>query len=100
MQLGSGAWQIAAHRGLAMTAALLLDAGTLFVNQAAIQSIFVVGAACQTRGASLTRWTDALVGGAVALRRRHRGAGRALRRPREQAAVVLAQVSALLRGAG
>lgn len=98
-QVGSGAWQIALVVALAMTAALLLDAGTIFVNQAAIQSIFVAALLPGT-GESLTRWSDALVGGAVALVAATVVPSAPLRRPREQAAVVLEKVSTLLRGAG
>ncbi|MCM3514660.1 MULTISPECIES: aromatic acid exporter family protein [Nocardioides] len=96
--LGGGAWQLGLIVALAMTAAVLLDAGTLFVNQAAIQSIFVV-ALLPGSGASLTRWTDALIGGGVALVAATVVPAAALRRPREQAAVVLRKVAELLRGA-
>ena len=98
IQLGSGAWQIALIVGLAMTAALMLDAGTLFINQAAIQSIFVVALVPGT-GESLTRWTDALVGGGVALLAATVVPAAPLRRPREQAATVLGKVSGLLQAA-
>ena len=98
LNLGSGAWQIGLVVGLAMTAAVFLDAGNLFVNQAAIQSIFVAALVPST-GASLTRWTDALVGGAVALVAATAVPAAPLRRPRQQAAVVLAKVAELLRGA-
>ncbi|CAN5538247.1 aromatic acid exporter family protein [soil metagenome] len=96
--LGSGGLQIMLVVGLAMTAALMLDAGTLFVNQAAIQSIFVAALVPGT-GDSLTRWTDALVGGAVALVAATLVPAAPLRRPREQAAAVMEKVAALLRGA-
>lgn len=98
LNLGSGAWQIALVVGLAMSAAVLLDAGNLFVNQAAIQSIFVAALVPGT-GASLTRWTDAVVGGAVALVAATVVPAAPLRRPREQAAVVLGKEAELLRGA-
>ena len=45
---------------------LLLNAGTLFVTQAAVQGIVVVTFAAAP-GYALTRWVDALIGGAVAL---------------------------------
>lgn len=96
--LGSGAWQIALVVGLAMTAAVLLDAGTLFVNQAAVQSLFVAALVPGT-GESLVRWSDALVGGAVALVAATVVPSAPLRRPREHAGQVLAKVAALLRGA-
>ncbi len=97
LQLGSGAWQIGLVVGLAMTAAVLVDAGTIFVNQAAIQSIFVVALFLDT-GQSLTRWTDAIVGGAVALVAATVVPSAPLRRPRDQAAVVLEKVGELIRG--
>ncbi|MCW2815227.1 MAG: hypothetical protein JWN84_2682 [Nocardioides sp.] len=96
--LGSGAWQIALIVGLAMTAAVLLDAGTLFVNQAAVQALFVAALA-PGAGDSLLRWTDALVGGAVALVAATVVPSAPLRRPREQAGAVLAKVGELLRAA-
>ena len=96
--LGAGWWQLGVIVGLAMTVALLLDGGALLVNQAAIQSVFVVALLPGT-GASLTRWTDALVGGAVALVAATLVPAAPLRRPREQAAVVLRKQAQLLRGA-
>ena len=49
-----------------MTAALLLDTGAIFVTQAAVQSI-VVATLVPDPGAAFIRWTDALVGGLVAI---------------------------------
>ncbi|MBZ5734447.1 FUSC family protein [Nocardioides sp. TRM66260-LWL] len=96
--LGAGAWQLGLIVGLAMAVALLMDAGTLFVNQAAVQSIFVVALVPGASGA-FTRWTDALVGGAIALVAATVVPAAPLRRPREQAAVVVRTVARLLRGA-
>ncbi len=98
-QTGSGAWQIALIVGLAMSAAVLVDAGALFVNQAAVQSIFVVALVVPGAGASFIRWTDALVGGLVALVAATVVPAAPLRRPREQVALVLDTVATLLRGA-
>lgn len=98
LNLGSGFWQIGLVVGLAMSAAVLLDAGNLFVNQAAVQSIFVAALVPGT-GASLTRWTDAVIGGAVAMVAATVVPAAPLRRPREQAAVVLGKEAELLRGA-
>ncbi len=97
LQLGSGAWQIGLVVGLAMTAAVLLDAGNIFVTQSAIQSIFVVALFLDT-DQSLTRWTDAVIGGAVALVAATVVPSAPLRRPRNQAAVVLEKVGELIRG--
>ncbi|MCW2852857.1 MAG: hypothetical protein JWM84_2521 [Nocardioides sp.] len=98
IQLGSGAWQLVIIVGLAMTTAFLLDGGPLFVTQAAVQSI-VVSTLIPDPGAALTRWTDALVGGAVALVAATVAPAAPLRRPREQAALVMGKVADLLRAA-
>lgn len=96
--LGSGWWQLVVIVALAMSLALLLDGGQLFVNQAAVQSI-VVATLVPDPGAGLVRWTDALVGGAVALVAATIVPAAPLRRPRKQAAVVVRKISALLRAA-
>ena len=97
--LGSGAWQLTLIVGLAMSTALLLDAGAIFVTQAAVQSI-VVSTLLPDPGAAFTRWTDALVGGSVALVAAAVVPRAPLRRPRERAAVVARKISQLLRAAG
>lgn len=99
MQLGVGWWQLALIVGLAMSTAFLLDGGQLFVTQAAVQSI-VVSTLIPDPDAALTRWTDALIGGAVALVAATVVPAAPLRRPREQAALVVRKISALLRTAG
>ena len=97
--LGSGWWQIGLIVALAMSAAFLLDGGQLFVTQAAVQSI-VVASLVPDPGAAFTRWTDAVVGGVVALIAATVVPAAPLRRPREQAAVVMRKIAALLRAAG
>ena len=94
--IGSGWWQLVLVVGLAMTSAFLLDGGQLLVTQAAVQSI-VVSTLIPDPGAAFTRWTDALVGGAVALVAATVVPAAPLRRPREQAAVVVRKIEALLR---
>lgn len=96
--LGSGAWQIAVVVALAMSVAFLLDGGQLMVTQAAVQSI-VVTTLIVSPGGALTRWTDALIGGGVALVAATVVPAAALRRPREQAARVLRKEADLLRAA-
>lgn len=98
-QIGTGAWQLTLIVGLAMSTAFLLDGGQLFVTQAAVQSI-VVSTLTPDPGAALTRWTDALIGGAVALVAATAVPAAPLRRPREQAAVVMRKIAGLLRAAG
>lgn len=96
--LGSGWWQIALVVAIAMSVAFLLDGGQLMVTQAAVQSI-VVSTLIVNPGDALTRWTDALIGGAVALVAATVVPAAALRRPREQAARVLRKEAELLRAA-
>ena len=96
--LGGGAWQITLIVALAMCIALLLDAGQIFVTQAAVQSIVVI-TLLPNPGAGLTRWTDALIGGAVALVAATVVPQAPLRRPRRQAAVVVHKIAELLRAA-
>jgi uncharacterized membrane protein YgaE (UPF0421/DUF939 family) len=94
--LGRGPWQITVMVAAAMVVALLLDASPLLLNQVAIQSLVVVTVLPQEDAAFL-RWTDALVGGAVALVAASVVPRAPLRRPREQAAVVVRRITELLR---
>lgn len=94
--IGSGAWQLALIVFGSMSVALLLDAGTVFVNQAAVQSIVIAALVPGADGAFL-RWTDALIGGAVALVAATVVPAAPLRRPREQAARVATTIGGLLR---
>lgn len=96
--VGTGWWQLALVVTLAMSTAFLLNAGSLFVTQAAVQSI-IVATLLPHPGQALLRWTDALVGGAVALVAAAVVPAAPLRRPREQAAVVVRKIASLLRTA-
>lgn len=93
--LGRGVWQITVMVAASMVVALLLDASALLVNQAAIQSLVVV-TVLPNPGLAFVRWTDALVGGGVALLAATVVPQAPLRRPREQAAVVMRKVAELL----
>jgi uncharacterized membrane protein YgaE (UPF0421/DUF939 family) len=97
--IGSGGWQLTIIVALAMSTAILLDGGQLFMMQAAVQSI-VVATLIPDPSAALTRWTDAVVGGLVALVAATVVPAAPLRRPREQAARVVRKVEELLRAAG
>ncbi len=97
--IGSGWWQLTIIVALAMSTAVLLDGGQTFMMQAAVQSI-VVSSLVPDPGAALTRWTDAVIGGGVALVAATVVPAAPLRRPREQAARVVRKVAALLRAAG
>lgn len=94
--IGSGGFQIALIVAAGMSIALLLDAGQLLLIQAAVQGI-VVAALAPAPGDAFLRWTDALVGGAVALVAATVVPRAALRRPRDRAAVVVRKVAELLR---
>jgi uncharacterized membrane protein YgaE (UPF0421/DUF939 family) len=97
--LGTEAWVIILVVALAMSVAMLLDSGQVFLIQAAVQSI-VITALKPAPGQALTRWTDALIGGGVALVAATVVPAAPLRRPREQAAKVLRKVRDLLQAAG
>jgi uncharacterized membrane protein YgaE (UPF0421/DUF939 family) len=94
--IGTGTWQISVVVALGMSVGLLANGGALFVTQAAVQGIVVVTLVA-TPGYSLTRWVDALVGGLVALVAATVVPRAPLRRPREQAAVVVRRMAGLLR---
>jgi len=96
--IGSGGWQMVLIVAVGMSVALLLDAGQLLVTQAAVQGI-VVAALAPAPGGAFIRWTDALIGGAVALVAATVVPRAPLRRPREQAAVVVHKIAELLRTA-
>jgi uncharacterized membrane protein YgaE (UPF0421/DUF939 family) len=95
---GSGIWQIAVVAMTAMSIAVLFGQGTLLVSQAGVQSIIVTTLLVQP-GQGLSRWLDAVVGGSVALLAATIAPASPLRRPRAQAAVVLAELSAILASA-
>lgn len=98
LNIGTGAWQLTLIVALAMSSAFLLDGGQLLVTQAAVQSI-IVATLIPDPDAGFTRWSDALVGGAVALVAATVVPAAPLRRPREQAAVVARKIARLLRAA-
>lgn len=95
---GTGAWQIAAVVAVAMSLALLVGGGPILVTQAGVQGI-VVAALAPTPGQAFTRWTDALIGGGVALVAASIAPQAPLRRPRVAAAEVARKISELLRRA-
>jgi len=96
--IGTGGWQVTVLVAMAMSIALLLNGGTLFVTQAAVQGIVVVTFAAAP-GYALTRWSDALIGGAVALVAAAVVPRAPLRRPSQQAARVVRRIATLLRAA-
>lgn len=65
--IGTGTWQITLVVVLAMAAALLVGAGILLVNQAAISAILVITLPGVGQGGTVDRLFDALIGAGVAL---------------------------------
>ncbi len=94
---GQGGWQIVVVVAVAMSAAVLLDAGVLFIGQAAVQAIVVTTLLPLDGG--LSRIVDAFIGGAVALVAATLVPGAPLRQPREEAAKVTSELARLLRSA-
>ncbi len=92
-----GSWQIVVVVATAMSAAILLDAGQLFISQAAVQAIVVTTLLPLDQSAS--RILDAVIGGAVGLLAATIVPGAPLRRPREEAAKVTLELARLLRSA-
>ncbi|MGL5810602.1 MAG: FUSC family protein [Nocardioides sp.] len=95
LSIGSGWWQLALIVASAMAVAVAIDGGQLFVAQAAVQGIVVV-ALLPDSGESFVRWTDVLIGGAVALVAATVVPGAPLRKPRDYAARVLRKEAELL----
>ncbi|WP_270887891.1 FUSC family protein [Pedococcus sp. 5OH_020] len=92
---GSGLWQIVVVVVLAMSVAALLGAGLLLTTQAGVQSVIVTTLIADP-GQSFTRWLDAVVGGVVALLFTLVVPAAPLRRPRQQASLVVQEISAIL----
>lgn len=93
---GSGAWQIVVVVVLAMSIAALLGAGLLLTTQAGVQSV-IVTTLVAAPGQAFTRWLDAVVGGLVALVFTLVAPAAPLRRPRQQAGVVVRELAGILR---
>ena len=95
---GTGAWQIAIAVFIAMSVALWLGARTLMVMQAGIQAAVVVTLLPGVEP-GLARWSDALLGCAIALAFALVAPTTPVQRPRHQAAAVLTEVGETLRAA-
>ncbi|WP_113704767.1 FUSC family protein, partial [Nonomuraea lactucae] len=65
--IGSGPWQISLVVVLAMSTAVLLDSGTLFMVQAGASAVLVTALLPGNGSGGLDRMLDALTGGAVAI---------------------------------
>ncbi|WP_255574534.1 aromatic acid exporter family protein [Austwickia sp. TVS 96-490-7B] len=93
--MGAGYWQLAVVVALAMSAATLLDAGVGMTATAGIQSA-VVTILVPPAGQAFLRWTDAVIGGVVALAAATITPTSPVRAPRLKAAAALREVSEVL----
>jgi uncharacterized membrane protein YgaE (UPF0421/DUF939 family) len=94
--LGGGAWQMALVVVAAMSIAVVVSSGQLLVMQAGVQAVFIV-AFVATTGEGISRWLDALVGGAVAIVIGAVAPTAPIGRPRRQAARTVRHVADVLR---
>ena len=92
---GSGVWQIAVVAMTAMAIAVLCGAGTMLVTQAGVQSV-IITTLVAPQDVAVSRWLDAVVGGCVALLAATITPASPIRKPRAQAAVVVAELSGIL----
>lgn len=93
---GGGYWQLAVVVVVSMSAATLLDAGVGMTATAGIQSA-VVTILVPPPGQAFLRWTDAVIGGVVALLAATITPASPLQRPRRHAAVVVEEIGFILR---
>ncbi|MBD8079787.1 FUSC family protein [Cellulosimicrobium arenosum] len=94
--IGSGWWQVSVVLAISALAARFLDRGVMLTTQAGVQSIVIVGLPAVATGGPLGRWTDALVGGAVALVVAALTPGDPRRRPRALGAEATAELAQVL----
>ncbi|GAB96519.1 uncharacterized membrane protein YgaE (UPF0421/DUF939 family) [Kineosphaera limosa] len=92
---GSGYWQVALIVVIAMSLATMLNAGVLMTTQAGVQAIFVTLLVPAT-GAAFSRWTDAVIGGLVALAAATVTPASPLRKPRRHAARIVTEIADVL----
>ncbi|MEO5980810.1 MAG: FUSC family protein [Pedococcus sp.] len=92
---GTGGWQIVVVVVISMSVAALLGAGMLLTTQAGVQSVIVTTLIADP-GQGFTRWLDAVIGGSIALLFTLMAPAAPLRRPRQQASLVVGEISAIL----
>ncbi|HEY0186329.1 MAG TPA: FUSC family protein [Cellulomonas sp.] len=97
--IGTGPWQIALVLAVAALVARFLDRGPMLTTQAGVQAIVIVGmpAVGAAAGGVVGRWTDALVGGAVALAVAALTPSDPRRRPRAQGRTAVEELAGMLR---
>lgn len=96
--IGTGPWQVALVLGVAALTARFLDRGPMLTTQAGVQAIVIVGLpAVGASGGPVGRWTDALVGGVVALAVAALTPSDPRRRPRAQGRDAVEELAGMLR---
>ena len=93
--IGSGAWQIALVMCIAVLASRFIDGGVLLATQAGTQSIVIVGLP-HLGGGPVGRWSDAMVGGAIALLAAALMPGDLRRQPRALGVASMIELSEML----
>ncbi len=94
---GSGYVQLTIIIVIAMSIATLLDTGVLATTQAGVQAIFVTLLVAPS-GMAFSRWSDAAIGGAVALAAATITPASPLRKPRRHAAGITREIAQVLHG--
>ncbi len=96
--IGTGPWQVALVLAVAALVGRFVDRGPMLTTQAGVQAIVIVGLpAVGASGGPLGRWTDALVGGAVALAVAALTPSDPRRRPRAQGRAAVEELAGTLR---
>ena len=95
LTFGSGYVQVALIVAITMALATMLDAGVLMTTQAGVQAIFVT-LLVPAPGAAFSRWTDAVIGGLVALAAATITPATPLRKPRRHAAGIVREIAGVL----
>ncbi len=96
--IGTGPWQVAVVLAVAALVGRFIDRGPMLTTQAGVQAIVIVGLpAVGASGGPLGRWTDALVGGAVALAVAALAPNDPRRRPRAQGRAAVEELAGTLR---
>ncbi|RMI13351.1 FUSC family protein [Cellulomonas triticagri] len=96
--IGTGPWQVALVLAGAALLARFLDRGPMLTTQAGVQAIVIVGLpAVGAAGGPVGRWTDALVGGLVALAVAALTPSDPRRRPRAQGRAAVEELAGMLR---
>lgn len=96
--IGIGPWQVALVLGVAAMIARFLDRGPMLTTQAGVQAIVIVGLpVVGASGGPVGRWTDALVGGLVALAVAALTPNDPRRRPRAQGRAAVEELAGMLR---